>query len=95
MVTIIWDTQINEGFEKQGLEITRRIWNDMKDFDGYITHEILVDDDDQNHIVILSNWTTREAADMTVKAYAKSEPVKLLAPLLAGPRKRNVYYAEH
>lgn len=94
MVTIIWDTSLKEKSQGDGLEIIKRIWNDMKKFEGYIKHEILIDADSPSHIVITSCWTTRELADKAVITYATSEPVRLLSPLLAGPRKRNVFRGE-
>ena len=53
----------------------------MKQFEGYIKHEILIDADNPSHIVITSCWTKRELADQTVTEYAISEPVRLLSPL--------------
>ncbi len=94
MVTIIWETLLKEEYQAEGLGIIKRIWNDMKQFEGYIKHEILIDADDQNHVVITSCWTTRELADKTVVNYSTSEPVQLLSPLLAGPRKRIVLCGE-
>jgi len=95
MVTIIWDTLLKEEYQADGLGIIRRIWNDMKRFEGYIKHEILIDADVPSHVVITSCWTTRELADKTVDTYATSETVRLLSPLLAGPRKRTVFYGEN
>ncbi|WP_371364433.1 hypothetical protein SRRS_51510 [Sporomusa rhizae] len=94
MVTIIWDTLLKEKYQAEGLGIIKRIWKDMQQFEGYIRHEILVDADDPNHIVIFSCWTTRELADQTVVTYSTSEPVRLLSPLLDGPRKRTVLCGE-
>jgi quinol monooxygenase YgiN len=94
MVTIIWDTLLKEEHQAEGVGIVRRIWKDMKQFDGYIDHEILLDADDPNHVVITSHWTKRELADQTMVIYAASEPVRLLSPLLAGPRKRTAFYGD-
>lgn len=94
MVTIIWDTLLKEEYQAEGTGIVRRIWNDMKQFEGYIDHEILIDDDAPHHVVIISHWSTRELADKTMVIYANSEPVQQLFPLLAGPRKRNAFYED-
>lgn len=93
MVTIIWDMFLLDAEPKrnEGIKIIRKIWNDMKIFHGYLKHEILIDDDNLSHITVVSNWAKRELADKSVKEYANSEPVKLLTPLLAGPRKRSVF----
>ena len=94
MVTIIWDTLLKEEYRAEGLGLIRRIWGDMKQFHGYIKHEILIDADAPSHVVITSCWTTRELADQTVATYATSEPVRLLSPFLAGPRKRTIFRGE-
>ncbi len=91
MVSVIWDMLLDETHRDEGLGVVRTIWEDMKGFEGYIKHNILIDDDNPNHIAIISDWTKRELADHSVAAYANSEPVRLLAPLLAGPRKRFVF----
>ncbi|MDR3589193.1 MAG: hypothetical protein P4N41_05985 [Negativicutes bacterium] len=91
MITIIWDTLLKEEYQDDGLGLIRKIWNDMKQFAGYIEHEILIDADAPGHIVITSCWASRESADQTLAAYAGSEPVRLLSPMLAGPRKRSAF----
>ena len=95
MVTIFWDTLLKEEHQTEGLGLIRRIWNDMTQFEGYIKHEILIDADAPNHVVITSCWTKRELADQTVVNYATSEPVQLLSPLLAGSRKRTAFYGDN
>jgi quinol monooxygenase YgiN len=94
MVTILWDTLLQEKHHTKGLHIIRKIWNDMTHFEGYIKHNVLIDDDNPSHIVITSCWTNRELADQIVSTYATSEPVRLLSPLLDGPRKRSVFHED-
>lgn len=97
MVTIIWDVFLLEAESQrnEGINIIRKIWNDMKSHHGYLKHDILIDDDNSSHIAIVSDWVNRELADKSVKEYADSEPVKLLAPLLAGPRQRTVFRSDN
>ena len=90
-VTVIWETFLNSGSEDKGLALTRRIWTDMTLFQGYMSHFILIDEDDKGHLLVVSEWTTREAADRTLEEYATAEPVKLLKPLLSKPRTRRVF----
>lgn len=90
MVTVVWDTRIRTGAEQTGRDLVRRIWTDMKGFSGYVSHRLLQDEDDAGHLLIVSQWTDRESADRTLKAYADAEPVRLLTPLLAAPRQRFV-----
>lgn len=91
MVSVVWDMLLDGEHLNEGLSIVRKIWDDMKSFEGYVQHDVLIDDDNPCHIAIISNWTERELADYSVAAYADNELVLQLSPLLAGPRKRNVF----
>jgi quinol monooxygenase YgiN len=91
MVTLVWETWLNPGAEMEGLRLTRRIWSDMQRFDGYISHELFVDQDAANQLLVVSRWHSREAADGIKEEYAGSETVRLLTPLLSRPRKRWVF----
>ncbi len=76
MVTVAWDTWLKAGKEAEGLRLTRQVWSDMRVFEGYISHQILVDQDAPGHIIALARWRTRE------------DPDRILTPLLARPRER-------
>lgn len=88
MVTIIWETWLNPSAETEGLRLTRQIWSDMKGFDGYLSHQLLVDRDAARHLFVVSQWRSRAEADRVKEQYAGSETVRLLTPLLARPRGR-------
>jgi quinol monooxygenase YgiN len=71
--------------------LIERIWTDMRTrFIGYLSHRLLEDQDLPGHYVIVSDWTSREAADEAKDAYVGAEPVRLLEPLLVAPRVRSV-----
>lgn len=91
MVTIVWETWLDSGSELEGLTLTRKIWSDMTSFNGYVSHSLLVDNDDNKHLLVVSKWLAREYADQAVKDYAGSETVELLKPFLARPRSRWVF----
>ena len=88
MVTIIWETWLNPGAEAEGLRLTCQIWSDMKGFDGYLSHQLLVDQDTAGHLFVVSQWRSRAAADRVKEQYAGSETVRQLTLLLARPRGR-------
>jgi heme-degrading monooxygenase HmoA len=102
MVIVVWETWLNDGAEAEGLRITRQIWSDMQHVDGYISHQLLVDEDAANHLLLVSQWQTREAAVRSKDEYAGSEAgsktVPQLKPLLSRERGRWVFsedkYAE-
>src|SRR5215831_1784741 len=95
MVTVVWETWLKDGAEAEGLRITRQIWSDMRRVDGYVSHHLLVDEDAATHLLLVSQWRTREAADRSRDEYAESEAgsktVPRLNPLLSRERGRWVF----
>jgi quinol monooxygenase YgiN len=91
MVTIIWDIRVRPEACRDGRSLIEQIWTDMRTrFIGYLSHRLLEDQDAPGHYVVVSDWTSRDAADKARDEYAGSEPVRLLQPLLTAPRIRTV-----
>jgi hypothetical protein len=88
VITVVWETWLKAGTEAEGLRLTRRIWLDMRGFNGYISHQLLVDQDEPRHIIVLGRWQSRDDADRVLDQYKDAETVRLLTPLLARPRNR-------
>lgn len=88
MITVVWDTWLKPGAEEEGLRLTRQVWSDMQNFDGYISHQILVDEDAPGHVIALAKWRSRADADSVREKYQDSENIARLTPLLARPRER-------
>lgn len=88
MITVVWDTWIRPGDEAQGLALTRQIWRDMRDFDGYVSHQLLYDTDAPGHVIALGVWRSREHADRVRALYQDSAVIAQLLPLLLRPRER-------
>jgi heme-degrading monooxygenase HmoA len=88
MVTVIWETWLKSGAEQEGLTLTRRIWHDMRGFDGYIGHQLLRDVQEVGHLIVVSQWESLELADRLRAEYADHEPARKIGPLLARPRNR-------
>jgi quinol monooxygenase YgiN len=88
MITVIWDTWLQPGMEGEGLQLTRQVWSDMRSFEGYVSHQIFVDQDAPGHIIALGHWRSRRDADAVREKYQDSETIRRLTPLLARPRER-------
>jgi len=88
MVTIIWDTWLNPSTEEEGLRLKRQIWSDMQIFEGYISHQLFIDQKDPKHIIALGHWKSEAVADSVLAKYKDSETIRQLIPLLARPRDR-------
>jgi quinol monooxygenase YgiN len=95
MITVIWDTWLKPGTEREGLRLTRQVWSDMRSFDGYISRQIFIDQDDPGHIIALANWRNRADADAVREKYKDSEMIRQFTPLLARPRERWTTCEDH
>src|SRR5262245_46303019 len=87
-VVVVWDTWLKPGAEAAGLRMTRQVWDDMRQFDGFLSHELLVDEDAPGHVIAIARWRSREDADRVRDVYKDSETIRLLTPLLLRPRER-------
>ena len=87
-VTVVWESRFAAASAEGGLEVTRKIWQDMRQYPGYVDHEIVRDLDDPGHLLVISHWASREAAD-TVKNRYRAHPNAVLAnQLVSEPRVR-------
>ena len=89
-VTVMWDFHFRTGRERAGAEAARSIWQDMRSFRGYVTHRILRDQDDPAHLVVISEWTSREAADQVRASYQDHPNAVRADNLVDRPRVRTV-----
>jgi len=94
MVTVIWDTWLKPGSEEEGLRLTRKVWSDMRSFEGYVSHQIFIDQDAPGHIIVLGKWRSRADADSVREKYKDSETIRQLTPRLLRPRDRWVTYED-
>ncbi|TLY51796.1 MAG: hypothetical protein E6K53_06315 [Gammaproteobacteria bacterium] len=87
-VTVIWDTWLKPGAEAQGLRLTRQVWSDMRRFDGYLSHQLFLDEEAPGHVIALGTWRSRDDADRVRDLYKDSATIRELLPLLLRPRDR-------
>lgn len=85
----IWESSFPAERSAEGAEVTRAIWADMPDFDGYLEHEIVEDLDRPGHLIVLSRWTSREAADAAM-VYRSSPKARRADALVSDPRRRTL-----
>jgi quinol monooxygenase YgiN len=88
VVMVVWDTWLKPGAEVEGLRLTRQVWSDMRSFEGYVAHQIFIDQDAPGHIIALAHWRSRGDADAVRQKYKDSETIRQLTPLFARPRDR-------
>lgn len=86
----IWEHRFPADRAADGRAVTEAIWRDMLGFEGYLSHELLVDDDDQGHLVVVSQWASREHADETLRRYADHPNARAANDLVSEPRRRIV-----
>jgi quinol monooxygenase YgiN len=85
----IWDARFPTEHVEEGLEVVRSIWEDMLSFDGYLEHELIQDLDQPGHLIVVSRWASREAADAAL-GYASHPSAKRADRLVSEPRRRTV-----
>ena len=61
----------------------------MPCFDGYLAHELIQDLDRPGHLIVISRWASREAADAAM-SYASHPNAKRADQLASQPRRRTV-----
>jgi len=86
-VFVIWESRFTEEGAAAGAEMTRRIWSDMRDFEGYLGHQIIQDLDDPGHLLIVSRWLRREVADAARDRYTVHENARRATSLAREPRR--------
>jgi quinol monooxygenase YgiN len=86
----IWESRFPAARAAAGRAVTEAIWRDMQSFEGYLSHELLVDADDPGHLLVVSQWTSREHADKTLGLYATHPNARAANSLVTEPRRRFV-----
>lgn len=84
----IWESRFPAPRAAEGRAVTEAIWRDMPCFEGYLSHELLVDADDPGHLLVVSHWTSREHADESLRRYAAHPNARAANDLVTEPRRR-------
>lgn len=85
----IWESRFAAESTNEGIRVTKEIWRDMLSFDGYLSHELIQDVDHPGHLIVVSRWASREAADAAM-SYASHPNAKRANELVSEPRRRTV-----
>lgn len=85
----IWESRFSTEATEEGIRVTKAIWQDMPSFDGYLAHELVQDVDEPGHLIVISRWASREAADAAL-SYASHPNAKRANQLVSEPRRRTV-----
>jgi quinol monooxygenase YgiN len=84
----IWESRFPAPKAAEGRAVTEAIWRDMTSFEGYLSHELLVDIDDPGHLLVVSQWASQEHADESLRLYARHPNARAANNLVAEPRRR-------
>jgi heme-degrading monooxygenase HmoA len=85
----IWESWFPAATAEEGISVTKAIWHDMLFVDGYLAHELIQDLDQPGHLIVVSRWASREAADAAM-SYAPHPNAKRADQLVSEPRRRTV-----
>jgi heme-degrading monooxygenase HmoA len=61
----------------------------MLSFRGYLTHELIQDLNQPGHLIVVSQWASREAADAAM-SYASHPNARRANELVSEPRRRTL-----
>ena len=86
----VWESRFPAAAAREGKAVTKAIWRDMVDFDGYVSHELVEDLEDPGHLLVVSCWSTRERADAVLREYAGHPNARRANELVSQPRGRFV-----
>ena len=89
-VYAVWESHFPSEVMQEGRATTEAIWRDMTGCDGYLTHELIEDLDDPGHLLVVSQWATRERADESLREYANHPNAQRANELVSRPRTRFV-----
>ncbi len=84
----IWESRFPADRAAEGRTVTEAIWRDMLSCEGYVSHELLVDADDPGHLLVVSQWVSREHADESLRHYATHPNAQAANRLVVEPRRR-------
>jgi quinol monooxygenase YgiN len=87
----IWESRFPAARAAEGRAVTEAIWRDMPCYEGYLSHELLVDIDDPGHLLVVSQWTSQELADESLRLYATHPNARAANNLVAEPRRRILF----
>lgn len=92
-VYAVWESHFPPEELEQGRAITEAIWRDMTQCAGYLTHELIENLDDPGHLLVVSQWTSRQRADESLSEYANHPNAQRANELVSRPRTRFVGHA--
>ena len=84
----VWESHFPPQAAEEGRELTEAIWRDMARFEGYLAHELIADLDDPGHLLVVSEWASREHADAVLREYAGHPNAQRANALVGRPRTR-------
>lgn len=87
-VMSIWESNFPGEAAREGAAVTSRIWEEMSSFHGYLGHQLIVDADDPGHLLVVSWWASRKAADDVLEAYREHPNARRANELVSQPRGR-------
>ena len=89
----VWESHFPPEASEEGRAITEAIWRDITQFDGYLAHELIEDLDDPGHLLVVSQWTTRQRADEVLREYANHPNARRATERVSRPRTRFLGHA--
>lgn len=87
-VMSIWESNFPRDAASEGAAVTSRIWEDTRSFQGHLGRQLIVDVDDPGHLLVVSWWASRKAADEVLEEYREHSKARRANELVSHPRRR-------
>ena len=85
----IWESRFPAETVEEGISVTKAIGQDMLSFDGCLAHELVQDLEEPGHLIVISRWASREAADAAM-SYASHPNARRADQLVSEARRRTL-----
>ncbi len=83
-VKSFFDFKFSADTIQEGLPLAQSIGADMPPLDGYMSHEVIQDAADPNHLMVNTHWEDRKKAEAVLEKYNNDPKIKRATELIKG-----------
>ena len=81
-VKSLFEFKFSDDTIDEGLTLAKGIGNDMPPLDGYVSHEVVQDVKDPNHLMVNTLWEDQKKAEAVLSNYNNDDKIKRASKLL-------------
>ena len=81
-VKSLFEFKFSDDTIEEGLPLAKAIGNDMPALEGYLSHEVIQDVEDPNHLMVNTHWADQSKAEAVLSSYNSNDKIKRAEKLL-------------